>query len=76
VHDLVQLQDLLEATIALVYQQHRHRGIGMSPEQRLAGKLSQRRVAAAELSRVDRMTGLDPSQRACHFSRTTRRPRI
>ena len=52
VHDFVHLQDLLEATIALVYQKHRHRGIGMSPEQRLAGRLSQRRISEAELARA------------------------
>ncbi len=52
VHDFAHLQDLLEATIALVYQKHRHRGIGMSPEQRLAGRLSQRRISEAELARA------------------------
>ncbi|MBZ0151734.1 MAG: DDE-type integrase/transposase/recombinase [Planctomycetes bacterium] len=52
VHDLVHLQDLLEATIALVYQQHKHRSIGMSPETRLAGALSERRITEAELARA------------------------
>lgn len=52
VHDLVHLQDLLEATIALVYQKHKHRSIGMSPEARLAGKLSERRISEAELARA------------------------
>jgi transposase InsO family protein len=52
VHDLVHLQNLLEATIALVYQKHHHRGIGMTPEQRLAGRLSERRVSEAELARA------------------------
>lgn len=52
VHNLVHLQDLLEATIALVYQKHRHRGIGMSPDQRLAGRLSDRRISEAELARA------------------------
>lgn len=52
VHDLVHLQDLLEATIALVYQKHRHRGIGTTPELRLAGKLSPRRISEAELARA------------------------
>lgn len=51
VQDLVHLQDLLEATIALVYQKHRHRSIGMSPETRLAGALSERRISEAELAR-------------------------
>ena len=52
VHDMVHLQDLLEATIALVYQKHRHRGIGMSPERRLAGALSHRRISESELARA------------------------
>ncbi len=52
VHDLVHLQDLLEATIALVYQKHKHRSIGMSPEARLAGKLSQRQISETELARA------------------------
>ncbi|MGH8310650.1 MAG: DDE-type integrase/transposase/recombinase, partial [Steroidobacteraceae bacterium] len=52
VHDLVHLQDLLEATIALVYQTHKHRSIGTSPETRLAGVLSQRRISEAELARA------------------------
>jgi hypothetical protein len=52
VHDLVHLQDLLEATIAVVYQKHRHRSIGMSPELRLDGTLSQRRISEAELARA------------------------
>jgi putative transposase len=52
VHDFVHLQDLLEATIALVYQKHHHRGIGMTPEDRLAGQLSERRIAEAELARA------------------------
>lgn len=52
VHDLGHLQDLLEATIALVYQRHRHRSLGMSPEARLAGVSSARRISAAELARA------------------------
>ncbi len=52
VHDLVHLQDLLEATIALIYQIHRHRSIGMSPELRLAGKLSPRNISQSELARA------------------------
>jgi hypothetical protein len=52
VHDLVHLQDLLEATIALVYQKHKHRSIGMSPQARLADVLSERRISEAELARA------------------------
>jgi len=52
VHDLAHLQDLLDATIALVYQQHRHRSIGMSPAQRLAGQVSSRQISAADLARA------------------------
>jgi transposase InsO family protein len=52
VQDFVHLQDLLEATIAMVYQKHKHRSIGMSPEARLAGKLSSRRISDAELARA------------------------
>jgi len=52
VHGLGHLQDLLEATIALVYQKHRHRGIGTTPELRLGGKLSPRRITDADLTRA------------------------
>jgi len=52
VHDLVHLQDLLEATIALVYQKHKHRSIGMSPEQRLNGKRSSREISKDDLARA------------------------
>lgn len=52
VHDLAHLQDLLEATIALVYQKHKHRSIRMSPEARLGGALSERRISEADLARA------------------------
>ncbi|MCP4040033.1 MAG: transposase [bacterium] len=52
VHDLVHLQDLLEATIAMVYQKHKHRSIGTSPELALAGAQSQRRISEADLARA------------------------
>ena len=52
VHDLVHLQDLLAATIAIVYQKHKHRSIGMSPEQRLNGKRSSRTISENDLARA------------------------
>ncbi len=52
VHDLVHLQELLEATIALVYQRHRHRSIGVTPEQKLGDTKSERRLSDAELQRA------------------------
>ena len=52
VHDLVHLQLLLDATIALVYQKHRHRSIGMSPEQRLGNCISTRKLSETELARA------------------------
>lgn len=52
VHDLAHLQDLLDATIAVVYQKHHHRGIGMTPEQRLAARVSSRQISDADLARA------------------------
>ena len=46
------LQDLLAATIAIVYQKHKHRSIGMSPEQRLNGKRSSRTISENDLARA------------------------
>ena len=48
--DLEHLEALLQATIALVYNRHRHRELKMSPEQALAQRISSRRVGADELS--------------------------
>jgi len=50
--DLEHLQQLLEAMIALLYNRHLHSQIGMTPEQKLAGRLSERRIAQADLERA------------------------
>ncbi len=50
--DLEHLQQLLEALIALVYQRHLHRSIGTTPEKRLAGRLSPRRLSSHDLERA------------------------
>ena len=47
--DLGHLQQLLEAMLALVYERHHHREIGTTPEKRLAGRLSERRVSQSDL---------------------------
>ncbi len=52
VSDLEHLQQLLDATIALVYQRHRHRVLGCSPEQRLAQQVSPRRISESDLVRA------------------------
>ena len=52
VHDLEHLQVLLDATIALVYQKHRHRSTGMSPEKRLGTCIASRRLSVVELARA------------------------
>jgi len=50
--DLDHLQQLLEAMLALVYNRHHHREIGMTPEQRLANRTSGRRVNPSDLERA------------------------
>jgi transposase InsO family protein len=50
--DLQHLEALLQATISLVYNRHQHREIKMTPEQALAQRISTRRVGAAELAQV------------------------
>ena len=50
--DLVHLQQLLEAMLALVYERHHHREIGTTPEKRLAGRVSDRRVSQGDLERA------------------------
>lgn len=50
--DLEHLQQLLEALVALLYNRHHHRAIGTTPEQRLAGQISARRVSAEDLARA------------------------
>ena len=47
--DLEHLGQLLEAMIALLYNRHYHREIGTTPEKRLAGRISQRRVSQSDL---------------------------
>jgi len=47
--DLEHLRQLLEAMIALLYNRHYHREIGTTPEKRLAGRISQRRVSQSDL---------------------------
>jgi transposase InsO family protein len=47
--DLEHLQQLLEAMLALVYNRHHHREIGTTPEKRLAGRISERRVSQSDL---------------------------
>ena len=50
--DLVHLQQLLEATLELVYDQHHHREIGSTPHARLAGRISERQVSRGDLERA------------------------
>lgn len=50
--DLVHLEELLQAVIELVYNDHPHRELGMSPRQALAGRTSDRRVTETDLHRV------------------------
>lgn len=47
--DMEHLQQLLEAMLALVYNRHHHREIGTTPEKRLAGRISERRVNQNDL---------------------------
>jgi transposase InsO family protein len=49
--DLVHLQQLLEAMLALVYNRHHHREIGTTPEKKLANRISERRVSPSDLER-------------------------
>ena len=50
--DLEHLQQLLEAMVALLYNRHHHRAIHTTPEKRLAGEISSRKVSAEDLSRA------------------------
>lgn len=50
--DLQHLQQLLDAMIALLYNPHHHRSISTSPEKRLAGEISARRVSAEDLTQA------------------------
>lgn len=50
--DVEHLQQLLDATLALAYQKHRHRMLGCSPDDRLGGKVADRQIAPADLARA------------------------
>lgn len=50
--DLDHLQDLLQATIEIVYQDHRHREMKATPRSVLGGQASARRVGEEELARA------------------------
>ena len=50
--DLVHLNQLLEAMIAMLYQPHHHRGLKEAPADALAGTISKRQVARTQLYEV------------------------
>lgn len=50
--DLVHLNQLLEGMIAMLYQPHHHRGLKQTPEDALAGTVSDRQVARTQLYEV------------------------
>ncbi len=50
--DIEHLEALLQATIELVYNRHKHRQIKMTPAQALAQRISTRRVSAADLAQA------------------------
>jgi hypothetical protein len=50
--DREHLQQLLEATVALLYNRHHHRELATTPEKRLAARLSPRRVSLTVLRRA------------------------
>ena len=50
--NLEHLQQLLDAMLAMVYSRHLHRSIGTTPEKRLGGRLSDRRVSRQDLERA------------------------
>jgi len=52
VKDRDHLQDLLLAAINLLYMPHRHRGLGMSPQERLGSRRAPRQVSTEELRRA------------------------
>jgi transposase InsO family protein len=52
VRDLDHLQELLDAWVALLYQKHHHSGVRDTPEQRLAGRISGRRISSHDLARA------------------------
>jgi len=46
------LNELLQATLDLLYNRHHHRTLGMSPEEALAGRRSEREVTQEDLDRA------------------------
>jgi hypothetical protein len=50
--DFEHLEQLLEAMLALVYNRHHHREVGTTPEKKLAGRVSSRRVSQTDLERA------------------------
>jgi len=50
--DLDHLQQLFDAWLALVYNRHHHRELATTPDKRLAGRLSDRRVSRSVLRRA------------------------
>lgn len=50
--DIEHLEALLQASIALVYNKHKHRQIKMTPAQALAQRISNRRVSKADLAQA------------------------
>lgn len=57
--DLVHLEQLLQATIDVLYnQRHRHRELKMTPAEALGGRPSPRRVGTEDLLRVFRMKAM------------------
>ena len=49
VHDRLHLQQLLDGVVGKLYQPHRHRGLRVSPEQALGGRVSARTVPPSRL---------------------------
>ncbi len=52
VRDLLHLEQLLLAMIALLYNRHHHREIATTPEKKLAARLSARQVSLSDLERA------------------------
>lgn len=52
VQNFEHLEQLLWATIELLYNHHRHRELKSTPEQALAGRVSERRVGAEDLAQA------------------------
>jgi putative transposase len=50
--DVAHLQQLLDAALTLLYQQHHHRILGCSPDEKLAGQVAKRQIAPQDLQRA------------------------